>query len=844
MKIGNFNISNLKLGTVQIKKVFSGLDLVWTSFLSIINDFKSRVLGNQGQFEGETCLNDTLENIGIDLFEQASLVVTPNGYKENVLYSVTPSPVGTNLFLYSEDFTQSVWGKSNYTIVSNTIISPNGTLTADTLRIGVDASSVRHRFYQSLTLQGVLIATYYLKKAEHNWVQLNFVTSPDVNDWANFDLENGVIGNKGVGAVASIEDVGDGWYRCRLEGTSGGSNTNCEIIATNNTNSGRYPPYQSTIAQDVCYVWGAQLEYGATAGPYIPTTTRQAINETICDFTVTRATTGTRVNSDGLIENVPYNLLSYSEEFNNGYWFKNLGTVTLNDTIAPNGTMTADLFTKTGAVNTVATVARTTTVYSTIGIHTLSVYIKPKVGNVVLLRMDSNNTANFSFNFTTKTFTNTGANVISSSYEELANGWFGIICTSNVISTTWGIDVCNLFSNPTGDAMWIWGAQLVPGAQPKDYFPTTNRFNIPRLDYSNGCPSILVEPQMTNSWTNNNVTTGYTTNTNAIKGATISNAFGEGFDGFEYNFIGGASFIASSTNIRVFDTRNLPVQRLCLYVKAPSSNFFGIQYTNVGQVIYKFSTLEVSNSTIGAIKKINNDTYALYIHTDTAVTGQFSQVRVAFVTSLTNDDNIDGSAILGLAYYQGAATGTVGLQNYNYTPIITGAGAVTRNADVISNVNAIDLIGQTEGTIFVDYNKVLANDTARNIISLNDGSIANMIEIWDGVGSGNLGRIIYTYFTNNIIKSSGLGQSTASPSGRYKICVTYLITPALVNFKIFINGVKLDDRNFTYTAFSNPLSRINIGNRNGIGVGVGSHNLDFILKTQITDEQAINLTTL
>ena len=181
----------------------------------------------------------------------------------------------------------------------------------------------------------------------------------------------------------------------------------------------------------------------------------------------------------------------------------------------------------------------------------------------------------------------------------------------------------------------------------------------------------------------------------------------------------------------------------------------------------------------------------------------------------------------------------------NVTSLIkTVSGSVTRNADIISNTNAFNLIGQTEGTIFIDYNKVLANDGSRNIISINDGSIANMIEIWDGVSSGTLGKITYTYFTNNIIKSSTMGQLTISPSGRYKICLTYIITPSLVNFKIFINGVKLDDRNFTYTAFSTPLSRINIGNRNGTNVGVGSHNLDFILKTRITDAQAIQLTTL
>ena len=181
----------------------------------------------------------------------------------------------------------------------------------------------------------------------------------------------------------------------------------------------------------------------------------------------------------------------------------------------------------------------------------------------------------------------------------------------------------------------------------------------------------------------------------------------------------------------------------------------------------------------------------------------------------------------------------------NVTSLIkTVSGSVTRNADVISNVNAIDLIGQTEGTIFVDYNKVLANDSPRNIISINDGSNKNTIEIWDGISAGTSGKIIYSYYANSLVKVPSLGQLTVSPSGRYKICLTYTITPSLVNFKFFINGVRLYSRNLTYTAFSNPLTRINIGNRNGTNVGVGSHNLDFILKTRITDAQAIQLTTL
>ena len=125
-------------------------------------------------------------------------------------------------------------------------------------------------------------------------------------------------------------------------------------------------------------------------------------------------------------DKVGTNLLQQSETFENSYWSKSNGTITANDAIAPNGTMTADLFTKTSAVKTVSTVWQTTiTKFLSTGIYTLSVYIKPKTGNFALLRMDgSGNTANALFNFTTKTFTNIGVNIISSTYQELPNGWF------------------------------------------------------------------------------------------------------------------------------------------------------------------------------------------------------------------------------------------------------------------------------------------------------------------------------------------------------------------------------------------------------------------------------------
>ena len=218
--------------------------------------------------------------------------------------------------------------------------------------------------------------------------------------------------------------------------------------------------------------------------------------------------------------------------------------------------------------------------------------------------------------------------------------------------------------------------------------------NIARIDYSDGEPAILVEPQMTNLWINNNNINGYSNNTYAVRGSVVSNAFGSGKDGISYNFLSGSNFVSSSYNVKIFDTRNLPIQRLSLFIKNPSSDFFSINFSGVEEVVFKFSTLEVSKPDKGYIKKINSNTYILYVYTNVATGSQFSQVRVCFVQSLSSKATINGSCILGLGFAQGLASGS--LPNYDYLPIITNTGSVTRNADVISKTGLSNITSITE----------------------------------------------------------------------------------------------------------------------------------------------------
>ncbi len=64
--------------------------LIGNLFKDIINSFKTRVINDSGTFEAETNLESKLNLIGKDLFDSASLVITPNGVKTSKLYAIKP----------------------------------------------------------------------------------------------------------------------------------------------------------------------------------------------------------------------------------------------------------------------------------------------------------------------------------------------------------------------------------------------------------------------------------------------------------------------------------------------------------------------------------------------------------------------------------------------------------------------------------------------------------------------------------------------------------------------------------------------------------------------------------
>jgi len=182
-------------------------------------------------------------------------------------------PQRTNLVTYSEDISQLA-SQSNITITDNQVISPDGTLNAASF-IDNSTNGVHRAFtnYSSSIASGQLVShSIFAKAKEHKWFQLS--TGGNTNDqWANFDLENGVIGNSSSSANPIIENYGNGWYKCILFATTSTTNASLAglITLTNNLDAiSRSPSYSGGNGEGV-YIFGLQIEQGSYPTSYIPT---------------------------------------------------------------------------------------------------------------------------------------------------------------------------------------------------------------------------------------------------------------------------------------------------------------------------------------------------------------------------------------------------------------------------------------------------------------------------------------------------------------------------------------------------------------------------------------------
>jgi hypothetical protein len=152
----------------------------------------------------------------------------------------------TNLLLYSAQFDNGYWGKDNATITANTLVAPDGTITADTITTNNTNGYVLRG---SLTVANSTLSVY-VKQGVGSRFSLG-TSGQSNNDIVVFNLSTGTIVSTGSNNVsASITSVGNGWFRLTATrgATAGDSIIYIGFLAS------------SASANDFHYIWGAQLE--------------------------------------------------------------------------------------------------------------------------------------------------------------------------------------------------------------------------------------------------------------------------------------------------------------------------------------------------------------------------------------------------------------------------------------------------------------------------------------------------------------------------------------------------------------------------------------------------------
>ena len=387
------------------------------------------------------------------LLEQASLIMIPSGYKEDVVYSVIPEngngdlsftrasngtrinssglveDVAWNMLQQSETIGVSPWVNQNVTITNNATTAPNGTSTAE--KIIENTSNGYHQVYQEIFASGSVVGqdytfSCYAKASERTKISFALQT-PDISI-ATFDLINGtasITGGSGTAGVA-IESVGNGWYRCsiyRLNTTTGYIYGNLQM------NDGSSTSYTGDGTSGV-FVWGAQLNIGSTAKPYFPTTDRGNVPRL------------TYQNGGGgcpslLLEKQSTNVILYSEQFDNAAWIKSNSTISANTTISPDGTQNAS-----------------TLVVSASG-YLLQQYTASVLagGSWALSIFAKNQTTNFLF---LGGATPSGTDTYS--IQDMGNGWYRHILVRTFASANASFNLQYIIA--TVGTNYIWGAQV------------------------------------------------------------------------------------------------------------------------------------------------------------------------------------------------------------------------------------------------------------------------------------------------------------------------------------------------------------------------------------------------
>ena len=344
---------------------------------------------------------------------------------------------------------------------------------------------------------------------------------------------------------------------------------------------------------------------------------------------------------------------------------------------------------------------------------------------------------------------------------------------------------------------------------------------------------LLVEPAATNlalqsedfgtTWTNGRlVTTSWLNQETAPDGNTTADkliqASGQTVAGFVNQTITLSAAVYTYSVFAKKGTRDIIMLRTDATGVATDA-FFD---TNAGTVE------TVAAGLTGKIEEYPNGWYRCSI-TFTALAGSKS----VWTYNTDTDSSVTVADDGGYQYVWGAQV-ELGPIATSYIPTTTAS--VTRNADDISLGSASSLIGQTEGTLYIEVDWRLTSGVNQYLLMASDGTFDNRVLIYNTSG-GNLNMLAEAgddIKTNQGVSSSGF-------SGIQKIAFAY----ADADFELYRNGSSISSDTVGSLAALATLTNVNLGQSPTPTFHANMHIRAVALFTRrLPDAEAEALTTL
>ena len=570
------------------------------------------------------------------------------------------------------------------------------------------------------------------------------------------------------------------------------------------------------------------------------------------ELSFSRASNATRVNSSGLVEKVRENLVTYSEEFN--LWTASDTTTTANAAANPlDGATTAD------KVIASATTAEHNVYFSRVSVIaevTTSIYAKADGYNFLYLRNTSASGGGVWFNLSTGAVATQQSGRVGT-ITSVGNGWYRCSVTWNqptagtnqylIVGPAPADNTATYLGDGTSGVL-LFGAQMEFGVM-TDYIATTSTAvsvgpvsGLPRLDYSGGasCPSLLLEPQATALLTFSEAfgNAAYTKlQMNVSENQAISPS---GYQDADKIF-----GVSGQTNVLIYSAGlGANTYSVSIFVKAAEYSKFGLRESNSYGSYATFdltqgTVLDTGNVGDGTVSNAKIEAYSNGWYRCSAVFGGDNNMNWGFIP-------LPNTYTTGQPYSSYTADGTSGVYiwGYNVTQtayvqsyIPTLSSAVTRVADAASKTGISSLIGQTEGTIYVEFeHDITATAPLDTRIHLSSGTTANWIFFGFPDGAAKLLR----FFINDSSGALSFYGSSPVVQGKNKVAFGYKSG----DFVAYLNGTQVATNS---TVRSIPVcSQIDLQGGAPNASAQERANIEQVLlfKTRLSNADLATLTTL